>query len=118
MLRRTFNQMLAALAVGMLGAGGVKSQITPKVRIYKVNEADWIAAHSLEEAERYYLKETWLPADEAIEDSHELSEAALDRLQRWDEDPDDGPRKSFREALADDLQNGLKAPYFFASTEW
>lgn len=41
-------------------------------KIFNLNDCDWVAANSLEEAIGWYLKETGLPADEALDGPHEV----------------------------------------------
>lgn len=41
-------------------------------KIFRLNECDWVAANTLEEAIEWYLKETGLPEDEALDEPYEV----------------------------------------------
>lgn len=41
-------------------------------KIFKLNECDWVAANTLEEAIEWYLKETGLPEEDALEEPYEI----------------------------------------------
>jgi hypothetical protein len=90
-----------------------------QVNIYKLNDCDWVAAESIEEARTFYKDLTGLSDDEAFEDEYQLDDEELDRLRFTETDDFDKPlgECSFREHLAHALANGEAAPFFFASTE-
>ena len=89
------------------------------VHIYKMNDYDWVAAKSMEEARTFYKDMTGLSDEEAFDGEYELDDEELDRLQFTETDDFDKPtgKCSFREHLAHELTGGEVAPFFFASTE-
>lgn len=86
--------------------------------IYKVNEYDWVAAESLNDAAVFYREYTGEEIDH--EEAYELWGGDLDQLQF---NADDGAygladgKHSFRVALAAALAAGWTPPFLFASTE-
>lgn len=86
------------------------------MKIYKLNEYEWWAADSLEEAKQACLKQTGMDESEAIEDPYELSEEEMDNLFFID---DEGPERrtiTFQQALDELMSRGQKFPCIFAST--
>lgn len=87
------------------------------IKIFVMNDCDWIAARSLEEAKTYYDQE--IEAD--LDDPRELTEEELDRKVFVESDEDDRPNgeaMAFREKLRRMVVAGDKFPTFFASTEF
>ena len=86
------------------------------MKVFAINEVDWWAAETLEEAKSDYLKERGMEeADEPFDDPHELDAEAMDRFRFHD---DDGTTISFREQLEIMVASGREFPAFFASTEY
>lgn len=98
------------------------------VKIYKMNDCDWVAAKTPEEALKWYIEVCWEgiedDADTDIDTVHELTEEELDSLKFWDvDDPlveENGMRTyPFREALRIMIEDQEEEPPFlFASTEY
>ena len=91
------------------------------MKIFSMNDCDWMAAETLEEATAVYLRDFGggLDADEALDQPHEVSEAGMDRLRFHDDDaetPED--YRTFRQELQVRMARGDKFPCFFASTEY
>ena len=88
------------------------------LKIFRMNDCDWMAAETLEQAKRGYLQTVWGGTgecdDEAFDCPGEISEAQYDRLLFRD---DDGTTRTFREQLQRMIERGEKFPCFFASTE-
>ena len=91
------------------------------MKVFAMNEYDWMAGESLESATEMYLKEyaDGLPADEALDNPHELIDGLLDRFRFHDADAD-GPEsyRTFRQELDRRVAAGETFPCFFASTEY
>lgn len=86
-----------------------------KVKVFALNDYDWWAAETLEEAKAAYLNETGMKeADEPFDDPHELDEVAMNHFRFREED---GTTRTFREQLEKMVSNGQDFPAFFASTE-
>lgn len=99
-----------------------------KIRIFKMNDYDWFAAESLEEAQGAMIRFFGPPTssqsveeflDEMQDNPHEVADEALDVLEfREDEDGDDSDKgKTFRQKLAEMIAAGEKFLTHFASTE-
>lgn len=88
------------------------------MKIFKLNDCDWFAAGTLEEAILCAKTECGYD-DDSIEDPHELTDEEMDRLQYRFTDDYDRPlaSMSFRAALAKRIADGERFPYMFASTE-
>ncbi len=88
-----------------------------KIKIYEF-ETDWVAAKSKKEAIEFYSDEIDSTGDEV--DCKELSESEMDRLVYIDDidDPDNSPKRSFREQLTIEINNGEEFPELFASSEY
>ena len=89
------------------------------MKIFSMNDCDWMAAETLEEAKAAYLAECWSGTGEldedAFDDPDEISAAQYDGLLFSDED---GTKRTFREQLQRMMESGReKFPTFFASTE-
>lgn len=84
------------------------------LKVFKLNQADWWLAETVEQGVEACCKYYELPQDECIDiEPFEVPDADLDRLTLTDED---GTKKTFREALKDmNLESGY--PSVFASTE-
>jgi hypothetical protein len=100
------------------------------IKIFAMNDCDWYAAATPEEAKRYmaenlsYESVEAMYADGVIEgEPCELSDADLDRLKFKDLGEDDsydpdGEEQTFRARLAEMVAAGDEFPCFFASTEY
>ncbi len=89
------------------------------IKIFKMNDCDWVAAETINEAilciaESSGMPEAEIEALKASEEyPQEVSDVELDRLQFAE-----GPiKRSFREELRARLVDGEEFPQFFASTE-
>lgn len=114
-----------------------------KVRIYKMNDCDWIAATSMDEAKRCLSEHVHDGSvdeefhDNFIDDPSELDEETMNTLKLGDEEEmwnairdkkgdereaalkeyRDG-RPTFKQALDEMMSQGKAVPFFFASTEY
>lgn len=89
------------------------------MKIFAMNDCDWWIGESLEACKADYIEECGDPS--AVEDAYELTDEALDHLQFTDTDEDDAPigtKRSFREQLAIELEQGGQFPRLFATTEF
>jgi hypothetical protein len=87
------------------------------MKVFAMNDCEWWAAETLEEAKADYLKETGMKeADEPFDDPHELDAEAMDRLRFFDED--EKAKRSFREQLERMVSSGAEFPCLFATTEF
>lgn len=87
-----------------------------QIKVYALNDCDWWAASSLEEAIADWKAETGLTDDE-LDDPHELTDAEMDRYKLIDEDNSE-KKETFREALNREIAEGANFPCFFATTEY
>lgn len=93
------------------------------MKIYKMNDCDWIAAENLDEAKlclAVLIDRGVVDAkfeEEYLDDPYEISEEQWDKLKFVDED-DPKDVRSFREELQRMMDKGTKFPAFFASTEY
>lgn len=90
------------------------------MKIFSMNDCDWMAAPTLEEAKAAYLKDVYgvnstNDEGDAFDDPGEISETQYDKLLFHD---DDGKVRSFREQLQLMIERGDKFPVLFASTEY
>ena len=90
------------------------------MKIFSMNDCDWVAAETLEEAKAAYLEHTYITNStndehDAFDDPGEITEIQYDKLLFHDED---GKVRSFREQLQHMIAAGEKFPTFFASTEY
>ena len=90
-----------------------------EAKIYQMNECDWWADYSLEEAKNNYLKFTGMTEkDNYWEDEPpaEIDQENMDRLRFTTDEPNVIVR-SFAEELTKRIENN-EIPGFFASTEY
>lgn len=95
------------------------------MKVYQVNDCEWIAAPDGETAMTWHEQETGIPAADGRECGYpiELGAEAMERMRHVGDGDGSDPRFpcSFREALAIFLAesegNGGQ-PFFFASTEF
>ncbi len=98
------------------GDTGDKGEARVSVKVFAMNDCDWWAAETLDEAKTAYLDQTGMTeADGPFDDPYELDAKAMDRLRFSD---NDGAVRTFREQLERMLASGQKFPAFFASTEY
>ena len=91
------------------------------MKIFAMNDCDWMAGEDMESVTALYLKEYAgdTPADEALDDPQELTEAQLDKLRFQNEEaetPDD--YQTFRQRLRFMETRGDAFPAFFATAEY
>jgi hypothetical protein len=85
------------------------------IKVFQINDCDWVAAQSMDEAKSFYL--TQMNPDEDFSDSCELTPEDMDRVRFHDEDKPDEV-VSFRQQLDAMIAAGEIFPQFFASTEY
>ena len=88
-----------------------------EVKIFAMNDCDWMAGYDLESVTLAYAK--LFDCSGEVDDPHELTAEEMDRFRFDDgdtEDMDEWP--TFTEALAKLVADGQKFPCFFASTEY
>jgi len=88
------------------------------IKVFMMNDWDWVAAESLEEAIKWYCEECGMPEDEACEDPHGITQARSNELKFYEEFPDKENPISFTERLKKIVARGDKFPCLFASTEF
>jgi hypothetical protein len=96
-----------------------------KMKVYRLNEYDWVAATSLGEALYEYQKSTGIDDDELIDESwlpRALSEEELEKTMFFDEEGEFGERGgrlTFQAVLEAEMKRrpGESHPFLFASTE-
>ena len=87
-----------------------------EIKIYQINDCDWVAASTLEEAYTYAYKHFDEDPDYFDKDEiKELTSEEMDRLTFIDEDES---KRTFREELQLLIDKKEKMPAFFASTEY
>jgi len=85
------------------------------IKIFQMNECDFIAAENMKEAIEYYKKE-FDYHDEPDEEPVELSEKDLNTFRFLDED-DPKENYTFKDELEKNMKDGTIFPCLFASTE-
>lgn len=99
------------------------------VKVFEINDCEWMAGEDLESVIQDYFKnyamceDTLENREEYCPEPMELSDETMERLKYHDIEGDlvgDGEKKvyTFREALNLMLAKGMKAPFYFASTEY
>lgn len=90
----------------------------PEIKIFAMNECDWMAAATLEEAIEEYKANFGGDFDEN-DPPYELTAEQMDELMFRETDEDDAPlaTKSFRIKLDEMIAEAETFPCFFASTE-
>lgn len=86
------------------------------LKVFKVDEANWYAANTPDEAQAAYREDIGPEVDEYMADFGEpeqMSEEDLDKLKIADIDEPGHPSQTFREALVK-----LGKPGFIATTEY
>jgi hypothetical protein len=89
------------------------------MKIFSMNDCDWMAAETLEEAKAAYIATVWAgtrePEHDAFDDPGEILPEHYDKLMFTDFD--ENTKCTFREQLNKMIARGDKFPAFFASTE-
>ena len=92
-----------------------------QVKVFACPEEEWVAAYTPRSALRFYLSETGVDFrwDMDGEMPQEVSPSEMDRLKFVEDgEPYDGPHKSFKEKLAQVVQDpGVTFPCWFAISE-
>lgn len=98
------------------------------IKIFKMNENDYVAANNLDEAKQCLadtVNDGNIGADfesEFIEDPFELTSEQLNTIMFYDDEngPSDDPTRSrtFKRELLDCIKRGEDFPQFFASSEY
>ena len=87
-----------------------------EIKIYQINDCDWVAASSLEEAYTYACKHC--DEDPDYFDKDEITELTSEDMDRLTFIGDDERKLTFREELRVLIDKKEKMPTFFASTEY
>jgi hypothetical protein len=91
-----------------------------EIKIWKLNEGDYVAAATLDEAKKYLAEKvsdglvTPEFEEEFIDDATEVTAQGLDTMTISDEDEPDGSERTFREELEAMKKKGAKFPALFA----
>jgi hypothetical protein len=103
------------------------------IKVFKLNDCDWVAAASLQEAIEFYLGQVGTPKekatdalrkaeyDEYIDEPHQVGKETMNRLSILDECTDpEGARikRTFNEELIRLIACGTAFPVMFCSTEY
>lgn len=89
------------------------------IKIFKVNDCDWVAAETLEEAIQCAIDTCGYDREEACDESvaGELSYNDMINHKYIDEDVP-GDNETFQDVLSRMIRGGEKFPQFFASSEY
>lgn len=91
------------------------------MKIFSMNDCDWMAAETLEEAKAEYLATVWsgIVDEGTFDDPGEVPADKMQTMKFRREEDEPGPRVcSFQDELDRLIANGAKFPRFFASTEY
>ena len=90
------------------------------MKVFQMNDCDWMAGETLEECKAEYLSGFWHGATEedAFDDPRELTDAEMDKKIFVDNEAEPEVRRTFREQLAHIIAKGETFPTFFASSEF
>lgn len=85
------------------------------LHVWRLNECDWVCAEYYEDAVEWYMKETGLSEEEAIDE--QLSEHMIDlnTTMRIEDDPKE--RITFKDVIEQEYKNKTE-PWIIASTEY
>lgn len=86
------------------------------LKVFQVCDEDWVCARSQQEAVEWYLKETGVAEDD-IYPLDMIVEAHLD-LNDVYMDEEMTRKVTFREAIKENISNGMTVPYIICSTEY
>lgn len=110
---RGASDEIAAMLLAYLRYREEKKWVSVKeIKLFKMNDYDWWAARSIEEAVQDYKT---FCGEDGIKNPHELSEEEMNRLIFKD---DDGESRTFNEQLKKEIDRGAEFPCMFASTEY
>jgi hypothetical protein len=87
------------------------------MKVFMLNDYEWWAAESLEEAISACMMQCGLSREEAYDENSmgELPDSEMERLQFMD---DDGVQRSFKEQLQFMIDDSYPFPCIFATTEF
>jgi len=87
------------------------------MKIFSMNDCDWVAAETLEDAKAFYLRDCWSGVEDegTFDDPHEVP---ADKMQTMIFHSDEHGDLTFQQELDRQIANGGKFPAFFASTEY
>ncbi|MEO4029983.1 hypothetical protein ABH313_18335 [Chromobacterium vaccinii] len=108
----------AAHAAGIINMSEITTMTTNHingVRVFEMNDCDWVAARNKEDAIQFY-GDIAMPED--FENVQELSAQQLDSLQFHVDDDRRGQTITFRQRLQQLVDAGETSPQLFASTEF
>jgi hypothetical protein len=88
-----------------------------KIKIFKINDYEWIAAETMEEAIQCEIDICGVSREEAYDESvaHELSEEEMNTFFFIEDDQSKVP---FVDKLNSLIKEGVEFPCYFASTEF
>lgn len=90
-----------------------------KIKVFKMNDCDWMAAKTITEAKKAYLELVVLGSlddDEAFDDPSELGPKAMAHFRYHD--TDQNTSRSFQDELEARIARGVVFPEYFATTEY
>jgi hypothetical protein len=90
------------------------------VKVFRMNDCDWVAAPTLEEAKDWY-QQTFRPTDDEadlFDGPSEVDDTHMNGMLFRDEDGPETLTRTFREQLNLMIERGESFPAFFASTEY
>ena len=100
---------------GRNGKGAMNGQLVETLKVFAMNDCDWMAGGTLEECKAEYLRKYTGEHDpEAFDDPHEVPADRMAKMKFHD----DGTVRTFAEQLQRMIHAGEKFPTFFASTEY
>lgn len=105
--------------LSMLASDLDRAAVRARIKVWTMNDCDWVAAGTLEEAREYYKEITGMDHDECnFDDGSEepISDEAMDKMKFHDEGLPEPI--TFRQQLDRLLAQGQQFPMFFASTEY
>ena len=91
------------------------------IKVFSMNDCDWVAAETLEEAKSWYkdfCSSSSDPDEEVFDDPHEVSSEDMKKLKFNDEDGSKPVTRTFQEQLDRIVDRGEPFPLFFASSEY
>ena len=91
------------------------------MKVFRLNDYEWWAAETLEEAKEACLKQTGLDEDEAIDESwepYEIPDQDLDTLTVTDDEGSERRTVTFRQAIDELTGKGQEFPCLLACSIW
>ena len=91
-----------------------------KIKIFQINDYDWVAAETIDEAIACACSTFNLSEEEVYDESAagELSEEKLDEYKYYLTDDTDGPSRTFKQELESRINDKQEFPQVFATSEW